>query len=38
MFQGAPVRDGKTARWRVYDPTGKLAGKDVWLVYDDRVA
>src|SRR5438093_13601906 len=33
MFQGVPVRDGKTARWRVYDPSGKLAGKDVWLVY-----
>jgi hypothetical protein len=33
MFRGATVRDGNTARWRVYDPTGKLAGKDVWLVY-----
>ena len=35
MFQGVPVRDGKTARWRVYDLTGKLAGKDVWLVYQN---
>ena len=33
MFQGVPVRDGKAGRWRVYDPTGELAGKDVWLVY-----
>lgn len=33
MFKGATVRDGKTARWWVYDPTGKVADREVWLVY-----
>ena len=33
MKKGVPVRDGKTARWRVNDPNCKLVGKDVWLVY-----
>jgi len=33
MFKGAAVRDGAKARWCVYDPTGKLAGRKVWLVY-----
>ncbi len=33
MFKGAAVRDGAKARWCVYDPTGKLAGREVWLVY-----
>jgi hypothetical protein len=33
MFKGATVRDGAKSRWCVYDPTGKLAGREVWLVY-----
>ena len=33
VFKGAKVRDGKRANWHVYDQTGKLAGKEVWLVY-----
>ncbi len=33
LLRGATVRDGQAARWDVYDPTGKLARKEVWLVY-----
>ena len=32
MFKGATVKDGKTARWSVYDATGRLAREEVWLV------
>lgn len=33
MFLQARVRDGSRVRLGLYDPTGKLASKRVWVVY-----
>ncbi len=33
MLASAEVRDGAKTRWSVYDCSGKLASKPVWLVY-----